>query len=415
MTIIAALAALVLVVNRWHVSNLTATDPGLSSAGTMFGGDLQRSGALETQSPQGKLSEKWRLSGVSTRTSAIVANGTLLVGGGNTSGREGSRMYGVNVRTGQVRWEIPLKGTPLSDSMYSIPAVAGGTAFFGYAGNLHAVDVETGKEKWKRMLDQQMRIISSPAVANGEVYITAGGVLFAIDAVTGEELWTYKPSGKRLSLFLGEAQVTSSPALNRDMIFVKTEQHGETSSYGNLVAVDALTGAEKWSQEIKTGSKDSPVVSGSCVVVSALTNKLYCYDVMTGQERWNAPTAGSVRLPPVSWNGRLFYGDSKRIASLDTESGQEIWSKELGDTWLTPAIAGGRLFVGIDRDSDHEKRAMLYCIDPEDGSVLWQQDDILFGSRDSNSVPNAINNTPWIADGIFYLGGTAYQSRISLQ
>ena len=49
------------------------------------------------------------------------------------------------------------------------PVVAGGTVFFGTVANhLHALDTETGEEKWKFQVGSA--ILSSLAIAGGTVY-----------------------------------------------------------------------------------------------------------------------------------------------------------------------------------------------------------------------------------------------------
>lgn len=66
-------------------------------------------------------------------------------------------------------------------------------------------------------------------------------------------------------------------------------------------------------------------------------------------------------------------------ANFDPETGKNIkWSVELGtNTYSTPVIAQGRVFIGINnakpRDPRHQgDRATLLCLDEETGRVIWQ-------------------------------------------
>ena len=60
-------------------------------------------------------------------------------------------------------------GKKQNKNVYSSPAVADGIVFFGSTDNyLYAVDIKTGREKWK--FKTENRVLSSPAVADGVVF-----------------------------------------------------------------------------------------------------------------------------------------------------------------------------------------------------------------------------------------------------
>ena len=79
----------------------------------------------------------------------------------------------------------------------SSAAIVGGVAFVGSgSGEIHAVDLATGKARWKyRAVSGDLGIgESSPAVSGGTVYIgDLAGVLHAVDAATGKH---HSPGGK---------------------------------------------------------------------------------------------------------------------------------------------------------------------------------------------------------------------------
>lgn len=67
------------------------------------------------------------------------------------------------------------------------------------------------------------------------------------------------------------------------------------------------------------------------------------------------------------------------VAAFDPETGRNVkWVADLGsETWATPVIAKGRVFIGTNNhrgpDPRHKgDRALLLCLDEQDGSVLWQ-------------------------------------------
>ncbi len=77
---------------------------------------------------------------------------------------------------------------------------------------------------------------------------------------------------------------------------------------------------------------------------------------------------------------RNMVSDEKGLAeTFDPGTGANIkWSVELGtDTYSTPIVAGGRVFVGTNnarpRDPQHKgDRAVLMCFDEKDGALRWQ-------------------------------------------
>jgi len=65
--------------------------------------------------------------------------------------------------------------------------------------------------------------------------------------------------------------------------------------------------------------------------------------------------------------------------TFDPATGENIkWVAKLGSqTYASPVIAGGRVFIGTNNESPRDPRhngdrAVLYCLDEEDGHMLWQ-------------------------------------------
>ena len=89
-------------------------------------------------------------------------------------------------------------------AVLSSPIIVDGVVYVGSEDkHLHAIDAETGQEKWK--LASETLIDASPVYADGVVYIgTDGGVLYAVDTQTGEPKWQFKTEGR----IAGEVAVT---------------------------------------------------------------------------------------------------------------------------------------------------------------------------------------------------------------
>ena len=99
-------------------------------------------------------------------------------------------MYAVDVRTGREKWKFKAKL-----AVFSSPAIADGVVYFGsHDKHLYAVDIQTGQEKWK--LEIGWEVWSPPAVADGVVYFgSLDGHLYAVDIQTGQEKWKFEVGG----------------------------------------------------------------------------------------------------------------------------------------------------------------------------------------------------------------------------
>ena len=71
------------------------------------------------------------------------------------------------------------------------PALSDGVAYIGSEnGNVYAIDVNTGQEKWKFEVGQLRWLFSLPVVINNVVYIgVKNSILYAIDAEAGTKIW----------------------------------------------------------------------------------------------------------------------------------------------------------------------------------------------------------------------------------
>src|SRR5258708_6404785 len=120
---------------------------------------------------------------------------------------------------------------------------------------------------------------SSPAIADGVVYAGAGnGDLLAIDLETGKLRWKYSTGN-----LIGE----SSPAVGGGLVYI-----GDLS--GVLHAVHAKDGSRAWT--FKTGSevKSSPVIAGERVLIGSYDTHPYAPHPPTGEPPWKLKTGGHV-------------------------------------------------------------------------------------------------------------------------
>src|SRR4051794_14526137 len=136
-------------------------------------------------------------------------------------------------------------------------------------------------------------IESSTAIVDGVVYAGAGdGNLLALDLATGKLRWKYATGN-----LLGE----SSPAVAGGLVYV-----GDLS--GVFHAVNVKDGSKAWT--FKTGSeiKSSPVVAGETVLIGSYDTHLYALEARTGKLRWKLKTNGQVHATPTVVDGTIYFG-----------------------------------------------------------------------------------------------------------
>ena len=135
-------------------------------------------------------------------------------------------------------------------------------------------------------------IESSAAIVNGAVYVgSQAGDLLAVDLQSGMLKWKYK---------VGEGGIgESSPCVSNGLVYV-----GDYS--GVLHAVGSGDGKMAWT--FKTGAeiKSSPVVVEDKLLIGSYDEHLYCLNPKTGAVIWKVKTGGPVHCTAGVLNGLAF-------------------------------------------------------------------------------------------------------------
>lgn len=128
----------------------------------------------------------------------------------------GSFIQAYQAKSGRLRWGILLRTT-----ITSTPAVANGTVYFGCRdGKLYALTT-AGRLKWRTPADIGAPIYASPVIAGDTVIVGANkGTLVALDAETGALKWTYTVLPSSLDYKLKYVDVTASPAVANGTLYV---------------------------------------------------------------------------------------------------------------------------------------------------------------------------------------------------
>ena len=341
-------------------------------AQSMFRGNPAHTGVYATEGPKQAPAVKWAF-----HTGGPVVSSPTVVAGVAYVGSDDHQLYAVDLATGKEKWKFATGAM-----VRSTPAVAGGVVYFGsYDGFFYAVDAASGQLQWKFATPGEHRFearglhgyfprtqtvpdfwdlyLSSPVVADGVVYFGSGdGNCYALDAATGALKWTFATKGV----------VHSSPALADGTLFF-----GSWDTY--LYAVDAATGREKWKFKTgedpvnfnQTGIQSSPAVVGGVVYFGCRDSNFYAVDAASGREKWRYHSTWANASAAVV-DGAVYFGTSipAFFIALDAETGQERFKFDArAPVFSSPAVAGGLACFGSFNGS-------LYAVDLKDGTLAWE-------------------------------------------
>ena len=307
--------------------------------------------------------------------SPAVMNGVLYVDA--YSQNEGvDYLYALDANSGAQLWYQP-KGKQSTSS----PAVANGMVFIGdLDNNLYAFDARTGAPAWKFTTGNT--VWGSPTVANGVVYITSSdGTTHALDAASGTQLWAHGGGG----LF-----VSGTPAVAGSTVYTTSDSGGV-----GLYALDAQTGALRWSLNQNSMQTGSPAVANSIVYAGMDDGSLYALAAGTGAIRWTSPFLGRSMRGVAVGNGLVYVGatdgnNNPALYGINASTGAIVWkflTGGIGVNASSPTYANGVVYMpgGVG----------IYALDANTGAVLWQD----LGPANPGASPVVVN-------GVLYINGT---------
>jgi glucose dehydrogenase len=152
-----------------------------------------------------------------------------------------------SAETLQLAWTLPSETQSTYGAYSASPVVSGGVVYMqDLESNVQAVDLESGELLWETKMESPDQGPNGVAVAAGMVFGATATQAFALDAETGEELWSTE-----LTTLPKEA-IDMPPGVHDGLVYVSTVPTDVTSAYnggiaGVLWALDAKTGAKKWS------------------------------------------------------------------------------------------------------------------------------------------------------------------------
>lgn len=224
---------------------------------------------------------------------------------------------------------------------------------------------ENGRAVWSVKSDKRL---SAGVGSNGRlaVVVTTGGEIIALDAATGSERW-HAPAG---------AEVLAPPAVGDSVVVVR-------ASDSRLIGFDANDGTRRWVFQrpvppLALRSYAGVTVEGNAAIVGYPGGKLVAINLANGGQLWELTVAtprGATELERVAdIAGTPVLGRREicavayqgRAACFDASNGNALWSREFSSS------------VGMDRDNRlvfvTDDADAVHALDASTGASVWKQD-----------------------------------------
>ena len=220
---------------------------------------------------------------------------------------------------------------------------------------------------------------STPVHAGGRLYtlgITA--ILSCYEVARGRLLWR-RNLGDRFVARAPLYGTAMSPIVDRGLVIL----HGGGPDQGGLIALDELTGKERWAWTGDGPGYASPIITeiaGKRQLVTQTEKYIVGIWVDTGALLWKIPFETDYSqniITPVAWRDLLiFSGYNKGVMALRVGWRDNQWvtdqvwqNRELSMYMSSPVVSGSWLF-----GFSHRNKGQHFCLDLESGRTLWTGD-----------------------------------------
>ncbi len=230
-------------------------------------------------------------------------------------------------------------GAPVVDAGWSALGAGAGRLYVGLAGKFTAVDPASANAVWQYPEKEQLGgFYGAPVLAEGRVIFAASDVaghtsqVYSLSAETGQDSQVLVSDLKEL--------IIGAPAVYGDTLYV-------TSADGNVYVRDLKGGETRLLVRADGPIWGSVVRDGDRVYFGTMGHSVYSVD-LSGKELWRFKTEAAVPGTPAVAGGRVYVGDvSGRLYALDAQTGEQAWAPFRAANWMwgQPVVVGDTLYA----------------------------------------------------------------------
>jgi len=292
-----------------------------------------------------------------------------------------------------LKWAFGFEGDML---VFAQASVIGKNLFVGSAsGKVHALDTQTGCTRWTFQAGSGVRpaIVLAPVGDAGKAYALLfgdrEGWFYSLDAETGRQLWKKKIDDHAAARITGAAVANEGiiyiPLASAEETFARREGYACCTFRGSVAALRVADGSQIWKTYMIAETARKTGASAA------------------GVEEWGPSGAGVWSAPTLDLKRGLIYvttGDnysqpgtsmSDAVVALDTKTGRIAWARQtipgdvfnglcqqsetcpgpdydFGSSAILERLEGGRDLVLVG-----QKSGIVFALDPDrEGAIVWQ-------------------------------------------
>lgn len=276
-------------------------------------------------------------------------------------------------------------GAGAAVAIYGTPAISGDLVFIaGYNGKVYAYAKDGLTLRWVYPRDSYLpSIVGSVVVADDIVYFgtsggkydgkNVGGAVLALDAFTGDPVWD--------SPYFTDDKIWATPLVDRGTLYIGSFDK-------KISAVDAATGAEKWTYLTEGSVIAEPLIVDNTIYIGSLDRNFYALDAGTGAYKWSFMGENWFWSQAVSLDGKIYAANlDGKVYVLDPASGNLLDTYDLEEALAASPVINGSDIIFATREG------AVYVVD----TVLNQADLLVTLADTTINGPLAFN------DGIIYV------------
>jgi len=309
----------------------------------VFRGDATMTGVGTAKLPD-QLEERWTFkTGDTLDGSPAIANGVVYLASLD------KHLYALDLATGKQKWKVKL------GAMRASPSFKGNRIYVGnLEGVFHCVNAEDGKIVWKFEAEGEIQ-----AAAN----FHGDNIIFGSH---DSNLYCLSPDGKKVWNVMVDGPINAAAAVVGDRTFATG------CSDGVLHVIDAVKGKDLGSIDLGGQTIATAAVVGDWVYASMESNQVVGADLKGLKKVWTfepPKRQQPFHSSPATAAGLVIAGSrDKKVYALDAKTGVEKWSFTTGgQVDASPVVVGERVYVGCLNDE-----GTFYVLDLKTGKKIQE-------------------------------------------